>query len=56
MATPTSPYGSSFQTPPPQYRRFAEFATFLGDYKVAMTVWDSLRKEGKGGAVRDRLS
>jgi len=57
MATPISPYGTGFQIPPPpQNRRLAEFATFLGDYKVAMTVWDSLRKEGKGGAVGGRLS
>ncbi|PVF97590.1 hypothetical protein CPB86DRAFT_785718 [Serendipita vermifera] len=36
--------------PPPQ-RRLAEFATFLGDFKVAVAVWESLRKEGKGGAA-----
>jgi len=36
---------------PPQGRRLAEFATFLGDYKVAVNVWETLRKEGKGGAV-----
>lgn len=56
MATPVSPYGVNFHSPPPQNRRLAEFATFLGDYKLAMTVWDSLRKEGKGGAVGRRLS
>jgi len=57
MTTPISPYGTHFHSPPPpQNRRLAEFATFLGDYKVALTVWDSLRKEGKGGAVSCRLS
>lgn len=57
MTSSISPYGTSFQSlPPPQNRRLAEFATFLGDYKVAMTVWDSLRKEGRGGAVGGRLS
>ncbi|KIM32672.1 hypothetical protein M408DRAFT_184959 [Serendipita vermifera MAFF 305830] len=50
--SPTSPSPSPFVAqPPPQQRRLAEFATFLGDYKVAVTVWESLRKEGKGGAA-----
>lgn len=37
-----------------QHRRLAEFATFLGDYKLAVTVWEALRKETKGvyGSVR----
>jgi len=57
MTAPHSPYGANFHSPPPpQGRRLAEFATFLGDYKLAMTVWDSLRKEGKGGAVGRRPS
>ena len=56
MTTPISPHGANFHSPPPpQNRRLAEFATFLGDYKVAMTVWDSLRKDGKGGAVGGHL-
>ncbi|THV07645.1 hypothetical protein K435DRAFT_825459 [Dendrothele bispora CBS 962.96] len=37
-------------SPPPQQRRLAEFATILGDLKLAVTVWESLRKEGKGGS------
>lgn len=37
--------------PPSQQRRLAEFATILGDYKLAITVWEALRKDGKGGGV-----
>lgn len=33
-----------------QQRRLAEFATVLGDYKLATGVWESLRKDGKAGA------
>ncbi|CCM05178.1 uncharacterized protein FIBRA_07387 [Fibroporia radiculosa] len=33
-----------------QQRRLAEFATVLGDYKLATTVWENLRKEGRGGS------
>ncbi|PCH33758.1 hypothetical protein WOLCODRAFT_60797 [Wolfiporia cocos MD-104 SS10] len=33
-----------------QQRRLAEFATMLGDYKLATMVWESLRKEGRGGS------
>jgi hypothetical protein len=36
--------------PSPQ-RRLAEFATILGDFKLAVTVWESMRKEGRGGSV-----
>ncbi|KAG8219699.1 ER-golgi trafficking TRAPP I complex 85 kDa subunit-domain-containing protein [Butyriboletus roseoflavus] len=36
--------------PPSQLRRLAEFATILGDYKLATTVWEVLRKENKGGS------
>ncbi|KZT30693.1 hypothetical protein NEOLEDRAFT_1126297 [Neolentinus lepideus HHB14362 ss-1] len=36
--------------PPSQYRRLAEFATILGDIKLAVSVWESLRKDGKGGS------
>ncbi|CAA7259922.1 unnamed protein product [Cyclocybe aegerita] len=36
--------------PPSQQRRLAEFATILGDYKLAITVWEALRKESKGGS------
>ena len=37
--------------PPSQQRRLAEFSTILGDFKLAVTVWESLRKENKGGSV-----
>lgn len=33
-----------------QQRRLAEFATILGDYKLAIAVWENLRKEGRGGS------
>ncbi|KAJ7092588.1 ER-golgi trafficking TRAPP I complex 85 kDa subunit-domain-containing protein [Mycena epipterygia] len=36
--------------PPSQQRRLAEFATILGDFKLAVTVWETMRKEGKGGS------
>ncbi|TEB39007.1 hypothetical protein FA13DRAFT_1724958 [Coprinellus micaceus] len=36
--------------PPSQHRRLAEFATILGDFKLAASVWESLRKESKGGS------
>ncbi|KAG6381059.1 ER-golgi trafficking TRAPP I complex 85 kDa subunit-domain-containing protein [Boletus reticuloceps] len=43
--------GSSVLTAPPsQLRRLAEFATILGDHKLAISVWESLRKENKGGS------
>ena len=35
-----------------QQRRLAEFATILGDYKLAISVWETLRKEARGGSVR----
>ena len=35
-----------------QQRRLAEFATILGDYKLAIPVWEALRKEARGGSVR----
>ena len=34
-----------------QQRRLAEFATILGDFKLAVNVWESLRKESNGGSV-----
>ncbi|TFK77235.1 hypothetical protein BDN72DRAFT_755266 [Pluteus cervinus] len=37
-------------SPPSQQRRLAEFATILGDYKLAITVWEALRKESRGGS------
>ena len=40
--------------PSPQ-RRLAEFATILGDFKLAVTVWESMRKEGRGGSVGIRI-
>ncbi|KAI0830719.1 ER-golgi trafficking TRAPP I complex 85 kDa subunit-domain-containing protein [Trametes gibbosa] len=33
-----------------QQRRLAEFATILGDYKLAISVWETLRKDGRGGS------
>ncbi|KAK7064334.1 ER-golgi trafficking TRAPP I complex 85 kDa subunit-domain-containing protein [Favolaschia claudopus] len=36
--------------PPSQQRRLAEFATILGDFRLAVVVWEALRKEGKGGS------
>ncbi|KAI0652274.1 ER-golgi trafficking TRAPP I complex 85 kDa subunit-domain-containing protein [Trametes meyenii] len=33
-----------------QQRRLAEFATILGDYKLAISVWETLRKEARGGS------
>ncbi|GJE87623.1 ER-golgi trafficking TRAPP I complex 85 kDa subunit-domain-containing protein [Phanerochaete sordida] len=33
-----------------QQRRLAEFATILGDYKLAISVWEALRKDSKGGS------
>ncbi|KAJ3897847.1 hypothetical protein F5879DRAFT_1072801 [Lentinula edodes] len=35
---------------PSQQHRLAEFATILGDFKLAVTVWETLSKEGKGGS------
>jgi hypothetical protein len=37
--------------PPSQQRRLAEFATILGDLKLAVSVWEALKKDGKGGSV-----
>lgn len=50
--SPTSPATASISSPsPPQHRRLAEFATFLGDFKLAVTVFESLRRDGKGGTA-----
>ncbi|KIJ68594.1 hypothetical protein HYDPIDRAFT_125323 [Hydnomerulius pinastri MD-312] len=50
-STSQSMSGSTVLIPPPsQQRRLAEFATILGDYKLAAGVWESLRKENKGGS------
>ncbi|EGO05173.1 hypothetical protein SERLA73DRAFT_68802 [Serpula lacrymans var. lacrymans S7.3] len=50
-ASQASMTGSTImKTPPSQQRRLAEFATVLGDIKLAANVWESLRKEGKGGS------
>jgi len=38
-------------SPPSQQRRLAEFATILGDFKLAVGVWEALRKDSKGGSV-----
>ncbi|KAI9460993.1 ER-golgi trafficking TRAPP I complex 85 kDa subunit-domain-containing protein [Lactarius psammicola] len=60
MQTATSPISSgSFSSitgafpggdPPNQQRRLAEFATILGDLKLATNVWEVLRKDGKSGS------
>ncbi|KXN83896.1 hypothetical protein AN958_00976 [Leucoagaricus sp. SymC.cos] len=42
--------GPNAPSPPSQQRRLAEFATILGDYKLAITVWEALRKDSKGGS------
>ncbi|KAK1228620.1 hypothetical protein PQX77_008273 [Marasmius sp. AFHP31] len=47
---PISSHGSAQGTPPPQQRRLAEFATILGDFKLAVSVWETLRKDSKGGS------
>ena len=43
------PFSNQPQALSPQ-RRLAEFATFLGDHKLAVPLWESIRKEGKGGS------
>ncbi|KAG1716011.1 hypothetical protein ID866_1176 [Astraeus odoratus] len=48
-ASQTSSSGPNIP-PPSQQRRLAEFATILGDFKLAVGIWESLRKEGKGGS------
>jgi hypothetical protein len=48
ITTAGTSVGSS---PPSQQRRLAEFATILGDVKLAAGVWEASRKEGKGGSV-----
>jgi len=50
-ASQPSVVSSNLPPPPSQQRRLAEFATILGDYKLALGVWESLRKDGKGGSV-----
>jgi len=39
------------QSAAPQQRRLAEFATILGDIKLAISVWETLRKDNRGGSV-----
>ncbi|GJJ13919.1 hypothetical protein Clacol_008176 [Clathrus columnatus] len=34
----------------PHHRRLAEFATVLGDTKLAIAVWETLRKDGRNGS------
>ncbi|KAG8910809.1 hypothetical protein FRC00_007502 [Tulasnella sp. 408] len=49
VSTNSLPFSNAPQPPSPQ-RRLAEFATLLGDYKLAVPLWESIRKEGKGGS------
>jgi hypothetical protein len=42
---------SAGHPPPSQQRRLAEFATLLCDLKLAVSVWEALKKDGKGGSV-----
>jgi hypothetical protein len=49
-ASPSIP-SNGVANPPSQQRRLAEFSTILGDFKLAVMVWESLRKENKGGSV-----
>jgi hypothetical protein len=46
LSTSTSSSGGALG----EQRRLAEFATILGDYKLATNVWETLRKDGKGGS------
>ena len=51
-ASQTSLSGLGISLPPPSQQRWlAEFATILSDYKLAIGVWESLRKEGKDSWV-----
>ncbi|KAF9015517.1 ER-golgi trafficking TRAPP I complex 85 kDa subunit-domain-containing protein [Cyathus striatus] len=50
MSQYASPTTASGPSPPSQQRRLAEFSTILGDFKLAVTVWEALRKESKGGS------
>ncbi|KAF8078759.1 ER-golgi trafficking TRAPP I complex 85 kDa subunit-domain-containing protein [Lyophyllum atratum] len=50
MSSSVQGLGSPSASPPSQQRRLAEFATILGDLKLAVTVWEALRKDGKGGS------
>ncbi|GBE78241.1 hypothetical protein SCP_0111240 [Sparassis crispa] len=48
--TSTSSFGTIIGGTVTQQRRLAEFATMLGDHKLAVTVWEALRKDSKGGS------
>ena len=48
-SSPSTPTSGTSGFPSWQHRRLAEFATILGDYKLATSVWDSLRKESQSG-------
>ncbi|KAF8761175.1 ER-Golgi trafficking TRAPP I complex 85 kDa subunit [Rhizoctonia solani] len=55
----STPAPSSPSSPAPstavQQRRLAEFATFLGDLKLATTVFDTLRKDTSNASAADVL-
>jgi hypothetical protein len=56
---PSTPVPSSPSSPAPstavQQRRLAEFATFLGDFKLATSVFDTLRKDTSNTSASDVL-
>ncbi|KAG8699356.1 hypothetical protein FRC09_006668 [Ceratobasidium sp. 395] len=56
---PSTPVPSSPSSPAPstttQQRRLAEFATFLGDLKLATSVFDTLRKDTSNTTATDIL-
>ncbi|KAI5123549.1 hypothetical protein M0805_003369 [Coniferiporia weirii] len=63
-ASPTSPahaYSDSASSinngtnTPMQQRRLAEFATMLGDIRLAVSLWEALRKETKGASGSEML-
>ncbi|KAI0036617.1 ER-golgi trafficking TRAPP I complex 85 kDa subunit-domain-containing protein [Vararia minispora EC-137] len=49
-STSSGPGFPQWATTFPQQRRLAEFATILGDFKLAIPVWESARRESRGGS------
>ncbi|KAH7345279.1 ER-golgi trafficking TRAPP I complex 85 kDa subunit-domain-containing protein [Rhizoctonia solani] len=52
---PSSPSSPAPSTDVQQQRRLAEFATFLGDLKLATSVFDTLRKDTSNTSAADML-